>query len=152
MKKMNSLFLAIMAMIMLAVPAGLTANSSGLTLQQALSTSDGYALKRYLSKASMAEYMRQRGDGLLQEKLNQISKYSDQWTKLQYALQGAVENDDYRLRKMIYSDLLKVDVKKGSGFLAGSMRGKYKSNIKSLAGKESKSENKKLIYKIADNF
>jgi hypothetical protein len=129
-----------------------SSRGTSITLQKALSSSDGYALKRYLSEVSMSQYMNQRGDGLLQKKLNQVRKYSDQWVKIKYALEGAVENRDWRLRRMVYSDLAKVNVKEASDFVGKALKGKVKSQINSLAGKESNTDNKKMIFRIANNF
>ncbi len=129
-----------------------SSQGTSLTLERVLASQDGYSLKRYLSEVSMSQYMNQRGDGLLQQKLNQERKYSDQWIKIKYALEGAVENRDWRLRRMVYSDLMKVKVKEPSDFVGKALKGKVKSQIKSLAGKESNNDNKKMIFRLANNF
>lgn len=76
-------------------------------------------------------------------------KMADQWTVVKDVITTIKPNNDLKAKRAVLSELVKVDIKKGSNFLEKALSNKMRESIEKEAVTEKDEVSKNLILDIA---
>ncbi len=109
------------------------------------------ARHQYFNSVKSDQFAQDNAGNKMVSILNSL-KMADQWSVVKDVISKIKPNSDLSAKRAVLSELVKVDIKKGSNFLEKALGNKMRESIEKEALSEKDEESKKLILEIAEKI